>query len=437
MTKSYERDPLEMNLDERLSALQEVEREIAHLQARSARLVTAIVDDPCDDTPAPLLEKEYVREELRTVLHESAVSISNRIEFARTMSNRLPTALQALEQGELTQRHARLLVDGIAGLPDADASAVEAACVAFAAGRDTGAFARKVRREVLAVDSRTIEERTRAALADRRVWLNPNLDSATATLAAVLPADGAQLLMTALDVAADRIDTDDPRTKDQRRADALVQLGIDALNGFRSCPRCRNVVVCNDNDEGTGSADPPRWQGARPTIQVAVALSTLLGLDDQPGELAGHGPIPASLARHIAADESGTWRRLVTDEVGRVVDYGRTSYRPPADLRDHVIARDGTCRFPGCYRPACRCELDHIISWADGGCTNAANIVLVCCRHHHMKHDTDWTLTAAPDGSYTWTSPTGRRHHVEPTVYPIGRTGLAAIISPAELPRAG
>jgi len=166
-------------------------------------------------------------------------------------------------------------------------------------------------------------------------------------------------------------------------------------------------------------------------------LSTLLGLDDQPGELAGHGPIPASLARHIAADESGTWRRLVTDEVGRVVDYGRTRYRPPADLRDHVIARDGTCRFPGCYRPACRCELDHIIGWADGGCTNAANIVPVCCRHHHMKHDTDWTLTADPDGSYSWTSPTGRRHHVDPTVYPIDRTGRAAKIRPAELPRAG
>src|SRR5690349_6166083 len=194
MTNSYERDPHELNLDQRLCALSEAEREIAHLQARSTRLVAAIIDDPCTGTPAPLLEKEYVREELRTLLHETAVSINNRIEFARTLTTRLPATLAALEHGELSHRHARLLVEAIAGLPDADAAAVEAACVSFASGRDTGAFARKLRREVLALDSRTVEERTRAALADRRVWLTPNRDSATATLAAVLPADGAQLL---------------------------------------------------------------------------------------------------------------------------------------------------------------------------------------------------------------------------------------------------
>jgi hypothetical protein len=463
MTKSYERDPHELNLDERLSALSQVEAEIAHLQARSARIVAAIVDDPCEHTPAPLLEKEYVREELRTVLHETAVSINNRIELARTLTHRLPTTLAALEHGQLSHRHARLLVEAIAGLPDTDATAVETACLPFATGRDTGAFARKLRREVLALDSRTVEERTRAALADRHVWLTPNRDSATATLAAVLPADGAQHLMTALDIAADRTATDqtapadpaaddprikdprskdprakDPRSKDQRRADALVQLGIDALNRFHGCPHCRTTVVPDDNpnatDERAGSATPPRWHGARPTIQVAIALSTLLGLDNQPGELSGHGPIPATLARHIAADPTGTWRRLITDQHGHVLDYGRTRYRPPADLRDFVIARDATCRFPGCSRPACRCELDHITAWAHGGHTNPANTIPLCCRHHHTKHDTDWTLQANPDGSHTWTSPTGRHHRVDPTTYPIDHTHE---LNQPDLPRAG
>ena len=96
----------------------------------------------------------------------------------------------------------------------------------------------------------------------------------------------------------------------------------------------------------------------RPSIQVTVALSTLLGLDEQPGDLDGSGPIPASLARRIAADQSGTWRRLVTDETGRLVNYGRSTYRPPKDLADHVIARDRTCRFPTCNRKAGRCEID-------------------------------------------------------------------------------
>ena len=60
-----------------------------------------------------------------------------------------------------------------------------------------------------------------------------------------------------------------------------------------------------------------------------VALSTLLGFDEQPGELAGYGPIPADLARRMAADPTGTWTRLVTDELGQLVDYGPRSTGHP------------------------------------------------------------------------------------------------------------
>ncbi len=105
----------------------------------------------------------------------------------------------------------------------------------------------------------------------------------------------------------------------------------------------------------------------RPAIQVTIALSTLLGLDDQPGELAGHGPIPAPLARHIAADPTSTWRRLITDPTGNLLDYRTTTYRPPANLTRFVTARDQTCTFPGCRRSAQRCDLDHQIPASAGG----------------------------------------------------------------------
>src|SRR5690242_16701255 len=117
MEHSFEADPASLNLDQRLSALVAVEREIARLQARSVRLVAAIVDDPSPDTPAALLEKEYLGEEVRAVLGESAVSVHNRIAFARTLVTRLPATLDALEHGPLTRRHALLLSEAIAGLP--------------------------------------------------------------------------------------------------------------------------------------------------------------------------------------------------------------------------------------------------------------------------------------------------------------------------------
>ena len=160
----------------------------------------------------------------------------------------------------------------------------------------------------------------------------------------------------------------------------------------------------------------------RPTIQVSVALSTLLGLDEQPGELAGSGPIPAAVARRLAADPTGTWLRLVTDPIGKLVDYGRSTYRPPKDLADHVIARDRTCRFKHCARPACRCDLDHEKPWNRGGETNEANLNALCCRHHHLRHEAGWTPKRLPDGSIEWTSPTGHKYVEPPATYPIDHT---------------
>jgi hypothetical protein len=161
-------------------------------------------------------------------------------------------------------------------------------------------------------------------------------------------------------------------------------------------------------------ADPtlPEAHGKRPAINVTVSIGTLLGCDQQPAQLDGYGPITATMARRLAADETGTWRRLVTDDTGQLLFYGRRTYRPPANLTDHVIARDQTCTFPGCRRPARLCDLDHGEAWGTGGETNSHNIAAVCTRHHNAKHDAGWHVTRQPDGASTWTSPTGHRYRV-------------------------
>jgi len=64
--------------------------------------------------------------------------------------------------------------------------------------------------------------------------------------------------------------------------------------------------------------------------QVIIDLPTLLGLADNPGELAGVGPIPAEVARALAADDGATRRRLVVEPVtGALLDYGASVYRSP------------------------------------------------------------------------------------------------------------
>jgi 5-methylcytosine-specific restriction endonuclease McrA len=116
------------------------------------------------------------------------------------------------------------------------------------------------------------------------------------------------------------------------------------------------------------------------------------------------------VARRLAADPSGTWRRLVTDDAGQLLDYGRKTYRPPANLTDHVIARDDTCTFPGCRRTARLCDLDHGEAWGTGGETSSQNIAALCARHHNAKHDAGWQVKHRSDGSHEWSGPTGHTY---------------------------
>jgi hypothetical protein len=164
----------------------------------------------------------------------------------------------------------------------------------------------------------------------------------------------------------------------------------------------------------------------RPVVRVTVPASTLLGLDDAPGDLNGFGPVPAETARLIATD--ATWQRLLTDPVtGVLTDYSTTTYQPGRVLRAAVEARDDTCTFPGCDTPATRSDLDHIEPFDHDhtagtgaglrGQTNAHNLHALCRRHHLLKTHAGWDVIRDPaTGITTWTTPTGRTHTRPPTV---------------------
>jgi hypothetical protein len=198
----------------------------------------------------------------------------------------------------------------------------------------------------------------------------------------------------------------DGRTLEQRRADAA----IDLLTG-RAC-MCRQGAETSPAEAGSGTRTRRVVRGGRTRVHVTVPRTTLMGLDDEPGELAGYGPIPAQLARELAAD--GTWRRLVTDPLsGAVLDAGTTSYRPPAALAEFVRARDQHCRFPGCRRPGRQCDLDHGIPYPTGP-TSHVNLCCLCRRHHRLKTKGNWSLKLDQAGVVTWTSPTGRVYVTTP-----------------------
>jgi hypothetical protein len=75
-------------------------------------------------------------------------------------------------------------------------------------------------------------------------------------------------------------------------------------------------------------------------VELRVRLSTLLGHDQYPAELAGWGPLHAELARDLAATLGGAqWRFAITDEDGQLVYCRITRARPPA-----TASRAAACR---------------------------------------------------------------------------------------------
>ena len=382
-------DPGVLSHAGRVDVLVALERQLAWLAGVQAQVLAAMA---ADDTS----EDRWVREDVGCALRLSAVTAQRRLAVAETLAQTLPETGRALHRGRIGYLHAMTLTEATYGLDADTAAAVEARVLPRAGGQTLAEFKRCVRRAVHALDPARVEEQRAHAMTERRVCVSLREDG-MAELWALLPAEGAAAVMAAVDCLASVTSATDPRSADQRRADALVDLGVAALH------------------------DPhlPKAQGMRPSIHVTVAASTLLGLDEQPGELAGHGPIPASVARRLAADETGTWRRLLTDPAtGALLDYGRSTYRPPRDLTEYVIARDQTCAFPGCSRAARCCDIDHRIPHNKGGSTNPENLAALCRRHHRLKHQAGWKLDRQAEGSYHWTSPTTHHYRSQPPDQP-------------------
>ena len=348
---------------------------------------------------------DAVREEVACALRISPVTAQARIDTARLLAGPLAGTMAALRSGQVTMGHVHAIVEAAARLdgawepdgPQADAFA--AACeqlerrVLPVARRGTPGLTRAAaRRAVLVVDPHGAARRRQAARCTRDVRVIDEPDGISVLLARMATLDAHAILAT---INHHAHHSDAQETVGEARAQALADLVL-------------------------GRDTPPVRPPVGVHLDVVIDLATLLGLRDDPATLPGSGPVAAGEVRDLLAalppDAAVTLRRLVADPLtGHLLDAGRTRYRIPDPLRAFITARDHTCRFPGCARPAARCQVDHATPWDDGGHTDRDNLGALCTRHHQLKTHAGWRITAsATDGSCTWQSPTGRTYHHDP-----------------------
>ena len=181
----------------------------------------------------------------------------------------------------MTYLHCRCLVEVTKDLDPDVASHVEARVLPGAGVQTVGEFRRAVTRAVLALDPADSADRQHPCRRERRVECYPCADG-MATVWTLLPAADAETVMTCLDALAGRVnDPGDDRTMDQRRADALIDLAVDALDRVptagvaarpsRSASRYRHCWDSMSNLvtwPGTGRSRP-RWPANSPPTPPA------------------------------------------------------------------------------------------------------------------------------------------------------------------------
>lgn len=257
---------------------------------------------------------------------------------------------------------------------------------------------------------------------NRYVEIAPT-DAGLAGVWAQLHATDGAVLERKLDALAATVCGEDPRTKAQRRADALGALAAGA-----------QVLGCQCG--GPGCAAPPRNSGTNIVIHALAEQAAIDGDSPAPGYLAGFGPLPVALLREVAAHAK-------VKPLAIPPAVAESGYRPSAALAEFVRFRDLICRFPGCDAPAEACDIDHTVPFPLGP-THPSNLKLLCRFHHLLKTFyaglDGWRDRQEPDGTVAWTSPSGHEYITKPggpLLFPALAVPTGALVLPKNMPTAG
>lgn len=398
LSRLAEIDPGRLPRASRIDYLTALERQESWIQALMHRAVIAVAGRESAPHGDPIYQVgDSEREEVSTALRLSPASAQIKIDIARALTNNLPNTCAALAMGEISTAHAHAIArESVSalnrGLPESVIFEIENRAISYAEFHTPSQVGNLVRKVIAERTPREFEEVHQNARELRRVSSFDEPDG-MATVIALLPAHEAKTVMNAIEAyilrnpEGDEGKGEEPGlSKDMKRADALAAIARGYL---------------------ASTLDQVKPHRRPLTVNVTIDLPTLLGLAENPGELAGYGPIPAQVAREIAGDAQ--WKRFITEPItGNLLDFGREHYEPPQALKDFLIARDRTCRFPGCRRSASLSDLDHAKSWESGGETSLQNLGALCRRHHKLKTHYGWEIESNPDGSCTWRSPAGK-----------------------------
>ena len=311
---------------------------------------------------------------LRWKCNFSPAAAADRVAVSRQLAD-LPQATEAFADGDISYPHAAMIARTAERLGEKMEANAETILVTAAKELDLA------RLHVVAIklrhfmDPDSVREEANESHERRFLSLSQTLDGVF-YINGRFDSEGGAILQTALNALGGPPMPDDKRTPKQRRADSLVELARQQLDG----------------------GNLPEVGGQRPHLAVTVSMATLSNHPGSPAaDLEWAQPIPAETARRLACDAAITPVFLGSES--DQPQAGPTSRSISGSQRRALVVRDKGCRFPGCDRPPDWTDAHHLRHWADGGKHVMDNLVLLCRRHHRMVHEEGWQLVVTAEGN--------------------------------------
>ncbi|OBH21436.1 HNH endonuclease signature motif containing protein [Mycolicibacter sinensis] len=339
-----------------------------------------------------------VTAEVAAALRISQARAGSRLRYARAMQEQLPKVAEVFQAGDIDVRLFQTIVYRTELITDREVLAAVDAELALTVARwpslSAARLAGRVDKIVAKADADAVRRRKERA-AQRQIGFSDQEGGLSEIYGSVFTTD-ARALGKALDALAATVCEHDPRSREERRADAVGAL---AARADRLGCRC-----------GRADCAAGKRPGASPVIiHVIAEQATIEGTGDQPGWLVdADGLVPPEMVEELAKSA-----RLVS-----LVHPGdappEKGYVPSAALAAFVRCRDLTCRWPGCDRPATDCDIDHTIPYGDGGPTHASNLKCYCRTHHLVKTFWGWRDVQLPDGTVILSALSGQTYVTTP-----------------------
>ncbi|MCX5045366.1 HNH endonuclease [Aldersonia sp. NBC_00410] len=280
--------------------------------------------------------------EVAVTLGCSQATAKSMIDTAQLLEFRAPIVNEVFRAGDIDFAKARTIAAVLTDASDETIRAIETEVLAAAAHLTPGPLRSAIWRAWMRANpDEAAAVRAGKRASERKVYVRRGTDGLSWLSACLTDLEGSEADRL-IDELADSVCAGDPRTRDNRRADALLAL----LHG-EAYLSCR----CGAPDCPHAGSEPPQRRAH--LLQILVGIETLLGLSEDPGTLPDGTPLDPELIRILAED--ATWQGLLVEmrslAAGPTPDaaadeYGVPDAAAPAVTVSRVAGR-GRRRAPG------------------------------------------------------------------------------------------